>query len=414
MNIIFLSLSDLMEQLQSTQVAYNAEWALAKFFSALREDGISERFLLKSVCGLEKDYREAIKSLEIGIRMREELLEQEGWRTRQRNEEIKSANELIRRLNNSDIEYIRVNEDNGLPVRVYNSSDAVVIHSSNVFHLPYIIDAINNGVNVICEKPLIPVIDENGKPNRDSLNSLEDIVANADPSLVLMDAEHYSYKIASLIFYENLERILNGKKIREINGEIKEIDNPFFWRTQEILSCKNQTGLLGDTMCHLLAFISNLGGEARPLKREYAQYKNNGTKYNIDTYDHVEYYIEEDRYFAGGATADFTVTKFVDRKRTPENQESKYIKLILDDGSEVVVDFRKGTVKKDDQRVAYRYPLSKNEYVNSLGHFYEAVRNRNSPLTDFRNSIKTLNSIYDSYNLPSDRNRQVEVYQDVN
>jgi predicted dehydrogenase len=316
------------------------------------------------------------------------------------------------------VDYFKVNTINSLPDRLYASGiDAVVVHSLNPTHLGYIVNAIEHGKHVLCEKPLVPVLDRFGKPSSKELDELEGIVQKKDPKVILMDAEHYSHKKPAIIFYENFWEIVGTSKIRRVEGEIKETDDPHFWRTKEILSGNNQTGILGDTMCHLLAFISNLGGRAIPQKRRYDLFEDDQVQYHTDTYDEVDFSIENVNgdYFTKDASASFVVCKFMDRFQQPQTKESKFIKFILNDNSEVVINFAEGSIKKvkDGQEKSYsfRYPLSGNEYVNILHCFYEGICNEVSPITGFGNSIRTLRSILSSYQLPNGDNARVKVYK---
>jgi predicted dehydrogenase len=326
---------------------------------------------------------------------------------------------LIQGIGSGKIEYHSVNGDCTLPSQLYDKSEAIVVHSKNITHLSYLEDILNHGKHVLCEKPLVALLDKNGKPNDRQLTELENLVQDPkNANIKMVDAEHYSYKKPSLIFYQNLDEILtseDGKrlKIKRVVGELKEVDDPTFWRTKDILSQQAQTGLLGDTMCHLLSFISNLGGRAKPTKREYDSFK----EYVLDTHDKVLYNIsnKKNENFEEGASAELTVSKFINQFKQEEKEESKFMKFILSDDSEVKVDFRKGTVIKQKgektQTYSAKSSLDSNEYVNILNHFYEVVTKGVRPLTDFENSIETLRAIYESYSLNEEQNIRMGVYK---
>ena len=215
---------------------------------------------------------------------------------------------------------------------------------------------------------------------------------------VLMDAEHYSYKKAALTFYENLDFLLeNGKrKIKQVHGEIKEFDSPDFGRTKDILNLGSETGILTDTGVHLLAFISNLGARATPTSAKYDRFKG----YDVETSFRGEYAITgNNRVFAKNATFAIDIAKFTDLFINPELGESKLIRFTLDDDTEIIVDFSNGIVKKGGIECTFRYSISNNEYTNIFGHFFESLNNKTLPLTRFSRSIKTLDSIYQTYNL---------------
>ncbi len=407
-----------MITLKAAQIAYKSEWALAKFFASLKNSEIQNKLKLIGICGREETKKDAWLAIKEAILKRTEMLaENPSWRSSNREIEIDSLISLLEKLQFNGIKYYHANKNQTLPQKVHENADAIIIHSKNTTHLGYIEDAIKNLKHVLCEKPLVSTIDERGKPYPNHLNELEKIIREANPSLILMDAEHYSYKKASTIFYENLEQILKGKngkmeKIKEIEGHLEEKDDPNFSRTRDLLSLDNRTSLLDDTMCHLLAFISNLGGTPIPKYREYDIFKG----YDVDTFNNVEYKIKDcQKYFTNNAFAYLRVAKFIDKQKKPKKQESKNIKFTLEDDSEILVDFKKGSVTKktkDNTKKEYtfRYVISNNEYTNILNHFYEAIINQKSPLTDFRNSLVTLKAIYQSRTLPSNQNKQVKIY----
>jgi predicted dehydrogenase len=393
------------------QIAYMSEWALAKFFESLKSDGIPDRFRLGAVCGQEPNRENAIDNLRKGIETRLNSLAKSGFRQGNRRYEIVNCVGLIDYLRERSIKYFRVNGNDSLPPQIYKLGiDAVVIHSLNTSHLGYITDAHAHGIHVLCEKPLVPVLVRGNRPYDGDLARLEDLASKTPEGLVMMDAEHYSYKLPSLVFYENLEEILKGRRIVNVEGEIKETDNPYLPRTQDILSLKNCTGILGDTMCHLLAFISNLGGKAKPIKRVYDEFKDKKVQYHTDTYDHVDFEIEDlgTGYFAKDAKASFKVGKFADRFAEPAKKESKFIRFVLEDESEIILDFKAGAIRSrrgcEEMDYSFRYQIDRNEYVNILHAFYASIINKTQPRTSFRRSALTLRAILESYRLPEDVN----------
>lgn len=461
----------LMEQkIAMSQVAFKSEWALAKFFKAYFDnEEIREKFDLKYILGREKSKPEAISALICGLRARVKILEKNPeWRNEQRLTEINSILEIMERLHSGSIDYFSVHGTHLVPPEVYDNVELSIIHSQNKTHLEYIVDGLSNHKSILCEKPLVPTVTADGKADRESIQKLEQIVENAPEDLTLMDAEHYSYKLGSLRFYQNLTEILkddngNPLKIKKIEGECKEIDDPTHDRTKAILDFeKSGTGLMGDTMCHLLAFISNLGGKAIPEFREYDMYKDheNEFQYNADTYNHVDFKVQnrENRvsdsvtipardYFTEDCTASFEVAKFInlmikkngkagktkkskfvsflhslmleneEEVKAEKPKESKFIRFTLEDDSQVTINFKDGSVKRGYcQGISREYrkedeKISSNEYVNILNHIHDSIRQGKKPITDFRNSIETLRSIMETYALPENLNKKVSIYQ---
>jgi predicted dehydrogenase len=412
----------MLNKIKLVQIAYKSEWALARFFEALKNPDISSKFFLETICGREASDTDAVDALTKRITEIKKAIEAKEWRAEQRNKEMENANYLISLLASKKIKYCQVRKDTRLPQAVYDHDfgKALVVHSLNITHTNYIRDGLLHKANILCEKPLTTVVDIEGNPDDSSIRSLETIVRNLKGDLVLMDAEHYSYKKPSLIFYEKLEQLLadkngNIRKIKKVEGEIMEIDKPDWKRTREILSFeRNQTGLLGDTMCHLLAFISNLGGRAIPEERTFDCYPG----FDADTLNNVKYKIINSdllkNYFAQNATADLRVAKFIDKiKGTKKDvKESKFIKFILEDNSSITLDFKQGTLTKDGKDCSYfRYAVSGNEYVNILNIFHEAIEDKRKPLTDYRSSMDTLQSTFETYALPEEKNRRIRVYK---
>lgn len=401
------------------QIAYKSEWALAKFFdSCFNNDSIKEKFMLRSICGREKTKEDALEALITSAQKKVEILEKTHHsKSPQRFTEVRNLLNLMRALSSNIIQYHFLNGGGTLPPKNSNYN-ALVIHSSNKSHINYIQQGIDLGEHILCEKPLIPVIDAFGRPDDSGINQLENIIKKAPKNLVFMDAEHYSYKEPALVFYQMLNECLEGKKIKRVEGEIREFDDPSWDRTKDILNLhKSQTGLMGDTLCHLIAFISNLGGQAVPVSREYANYDKNGVTYDVDTYDKVDYSIKNifGNYFSKEASASFVVAKFIDKMKTQNTEESKYIKFILEDNSEITIDFRKKTVEKKKNGHKWLVTsqdkgINSNEYVNILNQFYDSIINEAKLRTNFTNSLTTLRSIHDAYALSPDKNIMVEVY----
>ncbi len=358
------------------------------------------QFELSCICGRENSKDEAFSRLEQEIKKNVDTIA-EPRRNGQRREEIESALMLLQSFYSGGLTYYPINGNLSLPEEVYERSDALVIQSYNRIHLPLLRDAILHRKHALCEKPLVPLLDPTGQPEDSSLHQLEALVQAAPSGIILMDSEHYSYKRASLLFYELLEDLLRGRKISRVEGCLKEIDNPSYSRTRDILSPANGTGLLLDTGIHLLSFITCLGGDINEASSEYAAYPG----YFVDTYNTVRFRIRGG-CFSDDARGKITVAKFIDRMRQPEHKEQKYLRFFLEDKSEIKVNFLQEEVVKrnprgsgcDDKVISsFRYPISDNEYVNILSHFQESIRLQKTPRTSAEISIKTLRAISQIY-----------------
>jgi len=430
--------NECQEKISISQIGYKSEWALAKFFEAyFNNQDINDKFLLTSICGRQNGQNQAINSLVKGVKSRLEIIfNNPEWRAENRQKEALNSLDVIDRVTSGEVGYSTIVNENGYDIldkQIYDNIEAIVIQSANRAHLNYIQNGFTNGMNLLCEKPIVSTHNNFGSLSDKQLKEVKKIIAKNEDK-VLMDAEHYSYKPASLKFYENLETILTGEnneplKIKGIMGDCFEIDKPSHPRTHDILDFeKSGTGLLGDTMCHLIAFVSNLNGSAVPIFREYSMFNDGKEKYNADTYDAVKFdIINRDKkvetrispnnagdYFEKDCKAFFRVGKFINLMDHPIEKESKFIKFYLNDDSKVLVDFKTGETKKcfsNKKVIDYTSDANGNEYVNILNHFYEAIRGGKMPITDFRNSVFTINSIFDSYNLPKDLNTEVKIYK---
>lgn len=394
-------------RLKIGQIACSSEWALTKFFESLRTEEINEKYSLEFIAGIEPTEREAVRTLLEGMAQKFQLMENNpNFRGGQFLKIINNSTNLLTRLNNGEIAYIHVNGDNSLPEELHEGLDAIVIHSSNLSHLGYVEDAAKHGTHVICEKPLVPVLDSKGNSDWSYFNRLKKVTNEADVHLI--NAEHYSVKPSSCYFYNQFKKLVGGRKIVGIEGALLELDDPKLPRTKDILSLRNQTGLMGDTMCHLAAFVSNLGGVLIPVDREFAKY----SEFDVDTYNNVKYEIEDTAgNFGSGARAKFVIGKFIDKFVDPMDEESKYMNFELDDCSNIRIDFRSGEFRVDDFVLANgANPFHSNEYVNLLNSFYSKVHGEDVLMTSFESSLNTIESTLRAYELPPEHNREVRVY----
>ncbi len=383
------------------QVGYTSEWALVKFFSAMEDSEILDCFALKYICGKEESIKDAKQRLlyEVGERRKNlsETLDTENeWRAENIMDESINALKLLKRLYRNEIKYVQLQDvSNSLPLSIYENRDVhvVCLFTPNPTHFHYIEDAFKYGKHVLCEKPLVPVIDIEGVPDRrnlDGMKKLNEERQNHHP--IGFDAEHYSAKKAAKIFFDKIgEMVKKYGKITKIEGYLEEKDDPSKERTKFILSRKNQTGLLTDTGVHLFSMITNIGGEVKDIESaEYGIYPG----YDVETYTHVDFKASGD-YFDGNIPCSFSVEKFIHKLKEPKERERKEFVLEFENGATVTVNFSKGRVTDNDGKEwEGRVVYSGNEYVNILKDLNDAISNREEPITSFTNSIKNLDAIY--------------------
>jgi len=368
------------------QIACKSEWALARFFDAIFYS-LSDRFELTTICDVEHEPYGAING---AIKNRIEDIRLNAWRSEQRLKEIKSLADILCSLGQKEIDYKQVNGNCTLPKEVYDNCDMVVIHSPNTTHLNYAEDALNHGKNVVCEKPLCSLLRDKDRGN---LNKLEELVNQAEEKkLQFLDAEHYSYKKQSMIFYDKAEELIkDGWTVTRVSGEIAEIDNPELERTKSVLSKKNGTGLLLDTGVHLMSFMSSLGAEYENAKAKFG-YKG----YDVDTFCDFGFNLTGRRF---NRRAELRVVKFIDklsdRKEYEDSngnvKESKYIEFIFSRNGETATLKANWTGKKvefNGQELQGDY--HENECVNFFNHIDKCR-------TSARNSLKNLKVISELY-----------------
>ncbi len=401
-----------MKKINLLQIGCISEWALAKFFPAIFKYGLSEYFDLVGICGLEPIKTDVIDKLSSEIGKREIALEKgKKWREENTNAEIESAKRLKEDLESKKIDYYSV--INGkIPKEGY---DAAVIHTSNTTHLDYIELLLKNNKHVLCEKPLVTVTDENHKAdegNETYLKKLKELVKDHKSKCIMMDAEHYSAKKASMAFYENIEKTAKiYGKISGIKGYTYEKDDPEKQRTRDLLCRKNRTGLLLDMGVHLFGIITNIEGEiGKILSAEYDIYPGHKKckRYDVETYVKTKFEISGNLFWEN-TEGEFTFAKFINKSDKLPKEDNKKVEVTFENRDEsgktvnstvLTIDFIEGTVieyKDDGKTIEWHCGASQYEYVNILKDFYIAIEENIHPRTSFEHSIKTLEAIYRVY-----------------
>jgi len=412
------------------QVCYTSEWALAKFFRAIVVNVTSSYYNLIGVTGRELDKESARDRMINEDDKRNMIMKQrKNWRIENTLAEKDSIRDILRNIGKGITQYFH-SEDGDIS-NINQDYDAAAIFSSNKTHISYIGKFLTLGKHILCEKPIVTVTDENHKADRKQLNELEKIVNETEESnrkLVLMDSEHYSYKPASITFFERVgDMVAKYGKISNITGCTKELDDPERERVRKILCENSRTGILLDMGVHLFGIISNIEGEVGEITgAKYDPYpghkepgKRECLKYDVETYAKVNFELKGN-LFHEDAKGEFEFVKFIDRLKTPE-PEKKQVEVTFVDKDEsgknietiVTVDFASGKVidNRGEEWHSYSSP-SKNEYVNILNEFHNAITRGTEPRTSFRRSIKNLDVIYRTYEkFPVQGSNLTEVYQ---
>jgi len=412
------------------QVCYTSEWALAKFFRALVDNVTSSCYNLVGVTGRELDKDLARERMINEDDKRNSIIRQgKNWRIENTLAEKDSIRDILRNISKGVTQYFH-SEDGDIS-NITQEYDAAAIFSSNKNHIDYIRKFITLRKHVLCEKPIVTVTDENHKADRKQLNELEKIVNETEENnrkLVLMDSEHYSYKPASITFFERVgDMVAKYGKISNISGCTKELDDPERERVRKLLCKNSRTGLLLDMGVHLFGIVSNIGGTVGEITDAkygiYPGHKEPGKReclpYDVETYAKVNFNLKGN-LFHEGAKGEFEFVKFIDRLKNRE-PEKKQVEVTFTDKDEsgknietiVTVDFASGKVIDNRGVEWYSHSSpSKNEYVNILNEFHKAVTQGTEPRTSFRRSIKNLDAIYRIYEqFPVQGSNLTEVYQ---
>ncbi|MBT4166402.1 hypothetical protein HOE04_05170 [archaeon] len=382
------------------QFGYTSEWALAKFFPAVLRNGFSEYFNLKRICGREPTKERVIERLTHGIIRRcNDLLKGKNWRAKNTRTERHSCADLIDLLVDDKVEYSDASKklDN-----IPDDYGAAILFVNNPVHLKYIETLVNKGKHILCEKPIVTVTNKHHEADRTQLDRLEKLVEE-NPELVLMDAEHYSAKKATITFYEKLgEMVADYGRIAGIEAYTYEKDDPKKERTKTLLSRKNQTGLLLDMGVHLFGVISNIGGEVTEINNAtYGSHKG----YDVETYVDTSFNVQGN-LFHENAKANFTFAKFIDKLKKPIEEDNKQFNIIFENRNDkkniletkVTIDFNKGTVTDSNNKTWYSdSDPATNEYENILKQFYNSIIRKQEPRTSFRRSIQNLDAIHRVY-----------------
>ncbi|MBI2138639.1 Gfo/Idh/MocA family oxidoreductase [Candidatus Woesearchaeota archaeon] len=432
-------------------VGYTSEWAQFQLFEALFHiPEIREKYEIAWISGGEQNAGEARQRIwrEVGEKAGDfgsTVATPLEWRAKNVRQETKNLMTLDEMLEKGKVAYVPMNRNwNELPESAYDSVDAVAIFTNNPTHHFYIADAVAHGKHVLCEKPLAPVFDNVGSPTMHAVRSLEDTAKEAERrNLIVMDAEHYSQKIATLTFFGHLPELSEKYgKITSVFGVINEIDNPEKGRTRKALSRENQTGALADTGIHILGIVAAIGGELGEVDKEADSLAMKQlAPYDVDTYvsfnGRLKPICGKESWISDGATIDFSVGKFIDRY-SPEDSvkggggkaEEKYLSFrFTDDKGEHVyasLDFKAGEVTLQGVNIPKRWLEGKGhfhslEYANILTEFYGCISSAksggvslglNQPRTSIRNSIAALKGVHSIYQLA--RAGQSSQLQDCN
>ena len=384
--------------------SYTSIWALVRAFPSIFENGTTTKYFNNlTVCGRESSREEAIQRLD------KDISEIRGQERGENKRVLQSQQNLRDRLNSGRVGYFNfiTNGTINLPDGYY---DAAIFTKNTIHHKCIEVLLKHGNINIICEKPLVVLTDETHKADDKELEGLEGLVKQYGDGLVLIDAEHYSAKEATIAFYDNLE-LMSSKygQIKDIESRTLEKDDSLSIRTQNLLCIKNRTGLLLDMGVHLFGIITNIKGEVHKIEgATYDKYQG----YNVETHAEVEFKLRGD-YFTEDAKGRIKMTKFIDKLKEQKDEqkvqdEKKFIVTFFDKQTKkettVTLDFRKGTaISSDGEEFKPKMLVSPNEYDSIFKEFYECIAikrkdpTKGNPRTCFDNSIRTLRTIYEIY-----------------
>lgn len=391
-------------------IAYTSEWMQYQLLEALFNAADTKgKFNLSWIAGAESSLEGAEKRiLEEVIEKSRELKETIGtdkeWRVKNTTQEARNILTLLDRLNNGvvngAVKYVQMNRRGcDLPLHAYDEVDAVAVFTPNAMHLSYIDDALRLGKHVICEKPLVVVTDFSGKADRRKLDRLVELnEMRGKNGAIVIDAEHYSYKVPSKIFFDNIEKMVKiYGLITEVNGYLEEKDNPEKDRTRKLLCRENQTGLVLDTGVHPLSLITGIGGTFGDItSATYGMFPG----YDVETSAHIQL-SASGAFFRENAIVTLSLGKFIDHYKQQKTEENKKVEFVFEkdrNKTVVVVNYKTGTVSDLTGWVwDEHHKYSPIEYVNILNDLYECIAEKRKPRTGISNSIAILDAIFRMY-----------------
>ena len=402
------------EKLNIVLAGFYSEWSLAKFYPAVFEDEkVGGRINLHGVAGRQQATDALVRLMEAGEE-RFDLMKQaystgSDWRKEQTKREILSILALQEMLEKGSVKYLTISPENTLPVQAYNESvGAVAVITPNPTHIDFIEDSIEHDKHVTVEKSLVPLYDGRGNISRIDLDRL--VLANDKlrrKGLVGKDSEHYSHKPASLQFFGLIERLHEDYGlIKQVDAYVLETDSPTKPRTKNTLSMQNRTGLLTDTGVHPLSVIANIGGVVGEVfEARYDIFQG----YDVETYAKVDFSIKG-KYFTQDASGSIEVGKFMRLPMEEQEKGRKYIDFVFtrkDVDTVVRVSLNSPNILINGTPVEIGNEFSKNEYVNILLDFHNAIKQGTKPISSFDTSIPILDAIARTYErFPVSRNIQ--------
>jgi len=401
--------NDLTNLLEKTKIFWagpTSTWGLKKFLKTMQDPYIGSLFELSGVIG-RKTVEEDAKSI------------------KEKSEKDVSGLNFSKSILNGDIphyKYETINGETQIPEVIFDTPlGSIYICSNNTRHLDQISYSARRGIHTLFEKPACVVLDEQGMAYDGQIKQLEALV-ETNPQVVIMDAEHYAYKALSQWFHKEFTKTLGNRKISHMNATIIEKDNADCQRNKNMFAIGERTGLMTDVGVHALSYITNQNAKVTPQKDNifYGFYPG----YETETFVRAKYDIfpERNSPFANDAIASIAIEKFTQKRKEPEKtrpfDSDKRITFTLTDKSQVELNFNDGTaytISPSGNRTAITNTnkYSQNEYINSLKEFNDSIRTGNAPLTDIRNSLKTMHAIYDTYKVapPSDKKNRRDVYE---
>ncbi len=359
-------------------------WGLKKFLEAIDDPGVAGLFSLQNVIG--RDSAEIIAK-----KIKDKVPS---------NHVSRLADSII---NNGIqlLEYDGSSDGLILPKNLKSSVSAVYVCSNNTNHARHVENGIEYLLHTIFEKPFCVVLDEKGNAHMDQISELDKAILKKSPEIVVMDAEHYAYKVASQIFYKEVGNLLRGRKIKSLDAFIIEEDNPICERNKTLFATNERTGLLTDTGVHAISFITNLGGLAVPINATYSFFPGYESETSVDA--SYEVTPTKDSFFEGGTKAEIHLEKFAQEKKIA-GRVNKGVIFTLTDDSKIEVDFGKlGGVYEissngERRKIDPKHDFSSNEYVNSLREFHRAITSKDhESMTSAQKSLRTMRSIYETY-----------------
>lgn len=249
---------------------------------------------------------------------------------------------------------------------------SVLITAPNYLHYNYILESLNNGLDIFCEKPLANTVEE--------ILGLKKVLKESNNILMVGLSERY------LDRFKRINYLLGSGMIGEIT-QVHAFHNQNISKyilNSEWLSdvAKSGGGVVHHAGIHLINILIYLFGK---IDKVYAEFSNIKLPKSCG----------EDTAFC----------RFVFKSGVTATLEASCVNMVNSTFEHIIIKGNKGTIVSDalksnidiiknnennPQSFGCLIESTVDSIYNELAHFYDCVKNRKSPQTDIEDSLETM------------------------